>query len=193
MTPSLYRDQFLDREWGPAELDTVASCGSASMKSAAKPHSFTPLPEHHTEIRIRGVPRADAGRVGARSRSAPPPPTSGTRGSPIRTRIPFPSRRATAMAATPRHGRSRSADTRGRGVRWPGDRDSLHGRGCPAARREHARPGWRGAGWDADPQGHLCTAGTMEGDDKAAQFARWAFEARFLAALDDSAPRARFP
>src|SRR6185503_1707741 len=65
MTPSLYRDQFLDREWGPAELDAVAEFWLRLYESASKPHSFTPLPEHHTEIRIRGVPRADAGRVGS--------------------------------------------------------------------------------------------------------------------------------
>jgi len=65
MTYCLYRDAFLDRVWGPADLDAVAEFWLRLYESAAKPHSFTPLPEHRTEIRIRGVPRGDAGRVGA--------------------------------------------------------------------------------------------------------------------------------
>jgi len=65
MIPSLAREQFLDLAWGPTNLDAAAEFWLKLYESAAKVHSFTPLPAHRTELRLGGFPRADAERLAA--------------------------------------------------------------------------------------------------------------------------------
>jgi hypothetical protein len=72
MIPSLAREQFLDRTWGPADLDAVAEFWLKLYAKAAESLVFTATPEHRTEIRLRGFPRADADRLTMQVRSRAP-------------------------------------------------------------------------------------------------------------------------
>ena len=140
MTLSLAREEFLDRVWDPADLDAVAEFWMRLYESVSKAHRFAPVPEHQTEIRLRGFPRADADRLAG----LVPRPCG-------RHRL----RRAHGLSPRPGYvvashqelrrprraaGGAGAAGSRGRGVRWSGDRDSLHGAGPRGARHEHARP-----------------------------------------------------
>jgi hypothetical protein len=63
MVPHLTRPQFLDRAWSADDLNAVAEFWLRLYEVAARPHGFAASPDHVTEIRLRGVPRADADRV----------------------------------------------------------------------------------------------------------------------------------
>jgi hypothetical protein len=63
MCPSLAREPFLDRAWGPADLDAAAEFWLSLYEAAAKAQRFGENPVHRTELRLRGFPRDDADRL----------------------------------------------------------------------------------------------------------------------------------
>jgi hypothetical protein len=65
MTPSLAREQFLDRIWGAADLDAVGEFWLKLYESAAKASSFAPTPTHQIELRLSGFPRAGVDQLSA--------------------------------------------------------------------------------------------------------------------------------
>ena len=78
MSPSLSREKFLDRVWGPADLDAAAEFWLKLYEAATKANSFAPTPTHQIELRLSGFPRAEK-RI---SRTSPSNSTSDTLESP---------------------------------------------------------------------------------------------------------------
>lgn len=180
----LYRDEFIDRVWGPAELDAVAEFWLRLYESAAKPHSFTPLPEHRTEIRIRGVPRGDAGRVGAAlaARAA-----AADFWDP---RVTHPDEDTISLSTGDSDGRDAPPVGLGLPILGAEEFDGL----AVEIRFTAADARQRGSSTlvlTGEARGGslilkaIWREGTTRGDEKAAQYARWSSEAAFLAALDE--------
>jgi hypothetical protein len=55
----LTRKTFLDLAWTPADLDSAAEFWLRLYEEAAREQSFTAEPDHVTELRLRGFPRAE--------------------------------------------------------------------------------------------------------------------------------------
>ena len=91
MNPSLAREQFLDRVWGPADLDAAAEFWLKLYESAAKASSFAPTPTHQIEFRLSGFPRDGADQLAALFSARAVRLTSGSRESPSWTPTRSPS------------------------------------------------------------------------------------------------------
>ena len=57
----LTRKQFLDLDWGAAELDAAAEFWLRLYEAAAPRHNLSTPPSYAVEVRLRGFPRAQAG------------------------------------------------------------------------------------------------------------------------------------
>lgn len=55
----IIRKQLLNRSWSAADLDAAAEFWLRLYETAAKSQKFTTRPDHITEVRLRGFPRAE--------------------------------------------------------------------------------------------------------------------------------------